>query len=156
MGIGLREKKDRVVRFSAIICCPDFRLRKSNRCDGALTTPGKVMAGHSKWANIQHRKGRQDAKRGKIFTRLIKEITVAARLGGSEVQSVGEEAGKSHLSASKRRSEAVQDCDLALEAGLLSRPRIRRGAGLSSSNSLKRRSLPRGTSLELTPGVFAR
>lgn len=42
------------------------------------------MAGHSKWANIQHRKGRQDAKRGKIFTRLIKEITVGARLGGSD------------------------------------------------------------------------
>ena len=40
------------------------------------------MAGHSKWANIKHRKERQDAKRGKIFTRLIKEITVAARLGG--------------------------------------------------------------------------
>jgi len=43
------------------------------------------MAGHSKWANIQHRKGRQDAKRGKIFTRLIKEITVAARMGGPDV-----------------------------------------------------------------------
>ena len=42
------------------------------------------MAGHSKWANIQHRKGKQDAKRGKIFTRLIKEITVAARLGDSD------------------------------------------------------------------------
>ncbi len=42
------------------------------------------MAGHSKWANIQHRKGRQDAKRGKIFTRLIKEIAVAARLGGGD------------------------------------------------------------------------
>ena len=42
------------------------------------------MAGHSKWANIQHRKGRQDAKRGQIFTRLIKEITVAAKLGGSD------------------------------------------------------------------------
>ena len=42
------------------------------------------MAGHSKWANIQHRKGRQDAKRGKIFTRLIKEITVAARLSGGD------------------------------------------------------------------------
>ena len=42
------------------------------------------MAGHSKWANIQHRKGRQDAKRGKIFTRLIKEITVSARLGGGD------------------------------------------------------------------------
>lgn len=40
------------------------------------------MAGHSKWANIKHRKERQDAKRGKVFTRLIKEITVAARLGG--------------------------------------------------------------------------
>ena len=43
------------------------------------------MAGHSKWANIQHRKGRQDTKRGKIFTRLIKEITVASRLGGSDI-----------------------------------------------------------------------
>jgi len=42
------------------------------------------MAGHSKWANIQHRKGRQDAKRGKIFTKLIKEITVAARSGGGD------------------------------------------------------------------------
>jgi YebC/PmpR family DNA-binding regulatory protein len=45
------------------------------------------MAGHSKWANIQHRKGRQDAKRGKIFTRLIKEITVAARMGGGDVST---------------------------------------------------------------------
>ena len=43
------------------------------------------MAGHSKWANIQHRKGRQDAKRGKIFTKLVKEITVAARLSGGDV-----------------------------------------------------------------------
>ncbi len=42
------------------------------------------MAGHSKWANIQHRKGKQDAKRGKVFTRLIREITVAAKLGGSD------------------------------------------------------------------------
>ena len=45
------------------------------------------MAGHSKWANIQHRKGRQDAKRGKLFTRLIKEITVSARLGGGDANS---------------------------------------------------------------------
>ena len=45
------------------------------------------MAGHSKWANTQHRKNRQDAKRGKIFTRLIKEITVAARLGGGDPAS---------------------------------------------------------------------
>jgi YebC/PmpR family DNA-binding regulatory protein len=43
------------------------------------------MAGHSKWDNIQHRKGRQDEKRGKIWTKLIKEITVAAKLGGGDL-----------------------------------------------------------------------
>ncbi|RVT49679.1 YebC/PmpR family DNA-binding transcriptional regulator [Rubrivivax albus] len=43
------------------------------------------MAGHSKWANIQHRKGRQDEKRGKIWTRIIREITVAARQGGADI-----------------------------------------------------------------------
>lgn len=42
------------------------------------------MAGHSKWHNIQHRKGAQDAKRGKIFTKLIREITIAAKLGGPD------------------------------------------------------------------------
>ena len=42
------------------------------------------MAGHSKWANIQHRKGAQDAKRGKLFTKLIREITVSARAGGGD------------------------------------------------------------------------
>lgn len=44
------------------------------------------MAGHSKWANIQHRKGRQDEKRGKIWTRIIREITVAARQGGPDIK----------------------------------------------------------------------
>ena len=43
------------------------------------------MAGHSKWANIQHRKGRQDEKRGKIWTRIIREITVTARAGGADL-----------------------------------------------------------------------
>lgn len=43
------------------------------------------MAGHSKWANIQHRKGRQDDKRGKVWTRVIREIMVAARLGGGDL-----------------------------------------------------------------------
>ncbi len=42
------------------------------------------MAGHSKWANIQHRKGAQDKKRGKLFTKLIREITVAAKMGGGD------------------------------------------------------------------------
>lgn len=45
------------------------------------------MAGHSKWANIQHRKNAQDAKRGKLFTKLIREINVAAKMGGSDLAS---------------------------------------------------------------------
>ena len=45
------------------------------------------MAGHSKWANIQHRKKAQDAKRGKLFTRLIREIVVAAKAGGSDLEA---------------------------------------------------------------------
>ncbi len=45
------------------------------------------MAGHSKWANIQHRKNAQDARRGTLFTKLIREITVAARMGGSDLDS---------------------------------------------------------------------
>ncbi len=45
------------------------------------------MAGHSKWANIQHRKGRQDEKRGKVWTRVIREIMVAARQGGGDVST---------------------------------------------------------------------
>ena len=45
------------------------------------------MAGHSKWANIQHRKKAQDSKRGKIFTKFIREITVASRIGGSDLDS---------------------------------------------------------------------
>ena len=45
------------------------------------------MAGHSKWANIQHRKKAQDAKRGKLFTKLIREIVVAAKMGGGDVEA---------------------------------------------------------------------
>jgi YebC/PmpR family DNA-binding regulatory protein len=45
------------------------------------------MAGHSKWHNIQHRKGTQDAKRGKVFTKLIKEIVVAAKMGGGVIEN---------------------------------------------------------------------
>jgi len=45
------------------------------------------VAGHSKWANIQHRKGRQDEKRGKVWTRVIREIMVAARLGGGDLDT---------------------------------------------------------------------
>ena len=45
------------------------------------------MAGHSKWANIKRRKGAQDAKRGKMFTKLIKELSVAAKTGGSDPEA---------------------------------------------------------------------
>ena len=45
------------------------------------------MAGHSKWKNIQHRKGKQDAAKGKIFTKLIRELTIASRMGGSDVDA---------------------------------------------------------------------
>jgi len=56
------------------------------------------MAGHSKWANIQHRKGRQDARRGKLFSKLIREITVAARMGG------GDPAGNPRLRAAVEKA----------------------------------------------------
>ena len=45
------------------------------------------MAGHSKWSNIKHRKGAQDAKRGKLFTKIIKEITISSRIGGGDLSS---------------------------------------------------------------------
>ena len=45
------------------------------------------MSGHSKWSSIKHKKAATDAKRGKIFTRLIKEITVAARMGGGDIEA---------------------------------------------------------------------
>ena len=57
------------------------------------------MAGHSKWANIKHRKAAADAKKGKIFTRLIKEITVAAKLGGGDAASSGQSAAASASTA---------------------------------------------------------
>jgi transcriptional/translational regulatory protein YebC/TACO1 len=53
-----------------------------NYCFSKRDPTGATMAGHSKWANIKHKKAATDAKRGKIFTRLIREITVAARMGG--------------------------------------------------------------------------
>ena len=59
----------------------------SDICEREPTAPPEEledMAGHSKWANIQHRKGRQDEKRGKVWTRIIREITVAARQGGGD------------------------------------------------------------------------
>ncbi len=53
----------------------------------ALPGYGGFMSGHSKWSTIKHKKGRADAKRAKIFTKIIREITVAARAGGGDVES---------------------------------------------------------------------
>src|ERR1700755_2997778 len=63
--------------LSASRCCAHDKLRAS-------LFDASTMAGHSKWANIQHRKGAQDAKRGKIFTKVIREITIAARASGGD------------------------------------------------------------------------
>ena len=76
------------------------------------------MAGHSKWANIQHRKGRQDAKRGKIFTRLIKEITVAAKMGGADLGS----NPRLRLAGDKAKAESMPKDNIENA--------IKRGAGL--------------------------
>ena len=62
------------------------------------------MAGHSKWANIKHKKAATDAKRGKIFTRLIKEITVAARLGGGDARL------NPRLRLADRQGDATRTC----------------------------------------------
>jgi len=57
------------------------------RFDKERLRKAKAMAGHSKWANIQHRKGRQDEKRGRVWTRVIREIMVAARQGGADLNA---------------------------------------------------------------------
>src|SRR5690606_19038521 len=79
------------------------------------------MAGHSKWANIQHRKKAQDAKRGKIFTKLIREATVAARMGGPDP------ASNPRLRLAMDRAFAANMPKDTLERA------IKRGAGLDDS-----------------------
>jgi YebC/PmpR family DNA-binding regulatory protein len=73
------------------------------------------MAGHSKWANIQHRKGAQDAKKGKVFTKIAKELTVAAKLGG------GDPAGNSRLRLAMDKARAANmprdNVDRAIKKG---------------------------------------
>jgi YebC/PmpR family DNA-binding regulatory protein len=83
------------------------------------------MAGHSKWANIKHRKAGQDAKRGKIFTKIIRELTVAAKLGGGNV-------------ADNPRLRAVVDKALAANMTRDTMDRaISRGAGTAESDALE-------------------
>ncbi len=73
------------------------------------------MAGHSKWANIQHRKGAQDKKRGKLFTKLIREITIAARMGGGDQDA----NSRLRLAIDKARSQSMpkDNIERAVERG---------------------------------------
>ncbi len=73
------------------------------------------MAGHSKWANIQHRKGAQDKKRGKLFTKLIREITIAARSGGADLSA----NPRLRLAVDKAKSQSMpkDNIDRAIKRG---------------------------------------
>lgn len=73
------------------------------------------MSGHSKWANIQHRKGREDAKRGKLFTKFVKEITVAARMGGGDIDA--NPRLRAAVSAAKAQSMPNDNIKRAIDKG---------------------------------------
>src|SRR5512135_2917776 len=73
------------------------------------------MSGHSKWSTIKHKKGAADAKRGKIFTKLIKEITVAARLGGGDPG--GNPRLRSAIAAARAENMPKDNVDRAIKKG---------------------------------------
>ncbi len=73
------------------------------------------MSGHSKWASIKHKKGAMDAKRGKVFTRLIKEITVAARLGGGDPE--GNPRLRTAIQAAKAENMPKDNIERAIKKG---------------------------------------
>ncbi|HZE23880.1 MAG TPA: YebC/PmpR family DNA-binding transcriptional regulator, partial [Blattabacteriaceae bacterium] len=73
------------------------------------------MSGHSKWATIKHKKGALDAKRGKIFTRLIKEITMAAKAGGGDVE--GNPRLRGAVAAAKAENMPADNIKRAIQRG---------------------------------------
>lgn len=73
------------------------------------------MSGHSKWSTIKHKKGKEDARRGKIFTKLIKEITVAARMGGGDPG--GNPRLRSAITAAKAENMPKENIDRAIKKG---------------------------------------
>jgi YebC/PmpR family DNA-binding regulatory protein len=73
------------------------------------------MSGHSKWANIKHRKGAADARRGKIFTKLIKEITLAARMGGGDINA--NPRLRAAVTAAKTENMPKDNMDRAIKKG---------------------------------------
>ncbi|MEJ2023668.1 MAG: YebC/PmpR family DNA-binding transcriptional regulator, partial [Deltaproteobacteria bacterium] len=73
------------------------------------------MSGHSKWSSIKHKKGAADAKRGKIFTRLIREITVAARMGGGD--PTGNPRLRSAIAAAKAENMPKENIERGIKKG---------------------------------------
>ncbi|MDY6842850.1 MAG: YebC/PmpR family DNA-binding transcriptional regulator [Thermodesulfobacteriota bacterium] len=73
------------------------------------------MSGHSKWSSIKHKKGKEDAKRGKIFSKLIKEITIAARLGGGD--PTGNPRLKVAISTAKANNMPAENIERAIKKG---------------------------------------
>ena len=73
------------------------------------------MSGHSKWASIKHKKGAADAKRGKVFSRLIKEITVAARMGGGD--ALGNPRLRQAIQAAKAENMPKDNIERAIKKG---------------------------------------
>ena len=76
------------------------------------------MSGHSKWSTIKHRKAAQDTKRGKVFTKLIKELTIAARLGGSDLDA--NPRLRTAVANAKSRSMPKDNIDRAIKRGRVS------------------------------------
>src|ERR687883_1679671 len=73
------------------------------------------MSGHNKWSTIKHKKGAADAKRGKIFTRIIKEMTIAARLGGGDID--GNPRLRAAVAEAKANNMPKDNIDRAIKRG---------------------------------------
>src|SRR3954464_15280932 len=80
-----------------------------------LCREDSAMSGHSKWSTIKHKKALKDSKRGKIFTKLIKEITVAARMGGGDVNA--NPRLRTAVAAAKAQSMPNDNIDRAIKKG---------------------------------------
>ena len=89
------------------------------------------MAGHSKWANIQHRKGAHDSRRGKVFNKLIRELTVATRIGGSDQGS----NGRLRLAVDKARAASMSKEDIEQVISRAAGDRIKRASTYPNSRT---------------------
>src|SRR5262245_35112344 len=93
-----------------------------SRSDGCRVRR-RSMSGHSKWSTIKHKKAAKDAKRGKIFTKLIKEITVAARLGGGDAKA--NPRLRTAVLAARAQSMPGDTIDRAIKKGKIGRASCR-------------------------------